>query len=69
MLYISSGKAVVTGQASAMDTGDSQMSSAYNYTGGRPPSGRPSISVVEDEVDQILNKEDGRIPRGKNEQM
>ena len=33
------------------------------------PTPRGSLSVVEDEVDQFLDKQDGLIYRGRNEQL
>ncbi len=32
-------------------------------------SERSSFSVIEDDVDQFLSKEDGKISRGRNDQM
>ena len=58
-----------------MDTGDSgsllssRPASTASLTSLGATGERASISVVEDEVDEFLSKEDGRIARGKNEQM
>ena len=49
--------------------GGSRKASTTSLTSLGATGERASISVVEDDVDQFLSKEDGRIPRGKNEQM
>ena len=49
--------------------GGSRKASTASLTSLGATGERASMSVVEDDVDQFLSKEDGRIPRGKNDQM
>ncbi len=71
MLYLIANQADVT----MMDTSQSTSSGepiAGTSTGDTKPANGPrhaSISVVEDEVDQYLQKLDGKIPRKRNEQL
>ena len=47
----------------------SRKDSESERPGSAQQQGAMATSVVEDEVDQFLEKLDGRIPRNRNEQM
>lgn len=73
MLYLSLSPATVASME-AEDNGNNVPAAARSLAGAvamdtsRPSSGRVT-NVVEDEVDQFLWKQDGRIQRQRNEQL
>ena len=71
MLYLtneSSDVEMVDSSDMAM-AGSSSRSGSITSIGTQNGIRKPSLIVIEDPVDQELNKMDGRIQRGRNEQL
>lgn len=71
MLYLQITKTSVMSNGNQPSTSQGSRPSSASVSNGASANvaGAPNLSIIEDEVDILLSKLDGKIERGKNETM